>query len=60
MESDTKHVTSYLTNAFKGTISSKTVHKITEWFWKFDVQYELFAFQGNMPDADDRGTLEAV
>lgn len=52
VESDTKHVTNYLTNAFKGTISSKVVHKITEWFWKFDVDYTLFAYRGNEPDGE--------
>lgn len=50
MEDDTKHVTNYVTNVFKGTISSKVIHKITEWFWKFDLDYELFFFRGNEPE----------
>lgn len=49
--SATEHVTEVkglLSNVL--SITDKVVTTITEYFWKFEVQYELFAFQGNNPD----------
>jgi hypothetical protein len=47
VESSTQYVTEYKSSS--GSTSSKTekvVTTITEYFWKFSVEYELFAFQG--------------
>lgn len=47
VESATKHVTEYSDNAnYTGSVTHKVITKITEYFWKFTVDYELFAFQG--------------
>ena len=46
-ESDTKHVTN---STLFGKSESYTVTKITEWFWQFDVRYELIAYMGNEPE----------
>ena len=32
------------------TVTDKVVTTITEYFWKFEVNYQLFAYQGNNPD----------
>lgn len=45
VESATSHVTQFL-NVF--TSSSKTITKVTEYFWQVEVEYEIFAFQGNL------------
>lgn len=39
-----------------GTQTSKTkvVTKVTEYFWKFDVAYELIIYAGNNPDDNVR------
>jgi hypothetical protein len=47
VESDTKHVTN---STLFGTSKSYTVTKITEWFWSFNVKYELVVFMGNEPE----------
>jgi len=45
--SSTEHVTSYQSSSgFKSKWTSKTVKKVTEWFWKFDVTYEIAAYRG--------------
>jgi hypothetical protein len=31
------------------SLSSKSVEKITEYFWNYTATYELYAFQGNNP-----------
>ena len=49
--SPTEHVTEVkglLSNTL--SITDKVVTTITEHFWKFEVSYELFAFQGNNQD----------
>jgi len=49
-DSRRKHVTTF--KGFGGDktkFTSKTVTKITEYFWNFGVSYELFAFRGNDP-----------
>merc|ERR1712137_300973 len=47
-ESKTQHVTEVKRAIGPSTkVTHKTVTKITEYFWKFEVDYELFAFQGN-------------
>lgn len=60
VESDTKHVS---TNTIFGKSTSYTVTKIKEWFWQFDVSYEIIAFQGSDADkgeviASRSGTIE--
>mmetsp|Transcript_126991 Transcript_126991/g.179207 ORF Transcript_126991/g.179207 Transcript_126991/m.179207 type:complete len:1000 (+) Transcript_126991:70-3069(+) len=37
-----------------GSFTSKTVTKVTEFFWKFDMAYELEAIRGVGADASDR------
>lgn len=47
VESATKYVTEYSDNANNtASVTRKVVTTITEYFWKFTVDYELFAFQG--------------
>eukprot|EP01128_Nolandella_sp_AFSM9_P011857 TRINITY_DN876_c0_g1_i1.p1 TRINITY_DN876_c0_g1~~TRINITY_DN876_c0_g1_i1.p1 ORF type:complete len:229 (-),score=50.43 TRINITY_DN876_c0_g1_i1:128-814(-) len=46
-ESKTTHVTTW-NDSF--TRKSKSVTKITEWFWNYHIRYELFAFKGNEPE----------
>mmetsp|Transcript_26534 Transcript_26534/g.66767 ORF Transcript_26534/g.66767 Transcript_26534/m.66767 type:complete len:940 (-) Transcript_26534:58-2877(-) len=50
VDSDTQHVTTWK-GAIGGMISraTKTVTKVTEYFWHFRVHYELFAFVGSKP-----------
>eukprot|EP01128_Nolandella_sp_AFSM9_P006116 TRINITY_DN3077_c0_g1_i1.p1 TRINITY_DN3077_c0_g1~~TRINITY_DN3077_c0_g1_i1.p1 ORF type:complete len:991 (+),score=265.41 TRINITY_DN3077_c0_g1_i1:35-2974(+) len=43
-ESKDTHVTEWNVGI---TRKSKIVTKITEWFWKFEVSYELFAYKGS-------------
>lgn len=50
VDSTKKHVTEYITGAFTGSWTSKTVYRITEWFWKFNVVYELSLYKGNDPN----------
>ena len=45
-EDPTRHETKVLGLTF----TDKVVTTITEYFWKFSVQYELFAYVGNSPD----------
>jgi hypothetical protein len=33
-----------------GKTTDKVVTTITEWFWKIQIDYELFAFFGNDPE----------
>ena len=47
VESATKYVREYV-GGFKRT--DKVVTTITEWFWKFSVAWEVFAFRGNDPE----------
>jgi hypothetical protein len=47
VDSATKHVTTF----FESTIASKTVTTITEYFWKFQLDYELLAFRGTHPSS---------
>jgi hypothetical protein len=46
VESDTSQVSEGILGKFK----SYTLTKVTEYFWQFDVAYELFAFCGNDPE----------
>ena len=48
-EAPTKHVREYA-GGFAGKITDKVITTITEWFWKFEVTYELFVFYGNEPE----------
>jgi hypothetical protein len=51
VESSTEYVTEYSSSVFGSSKrTDKVVTKITEYFWKFDVDYELFAFKGNDPE----------
>lgn len=43
-ESKQVHVTKIMGGL---TAKSKVITKITEWFWNFEVKYELFFFRGN-------------
>jgi hypothetical protein len=57
VESATEHVTEVsggLFGAFKRT--DKVITKITEYFWKFSVDYEIVAFEGS--DANDAVKLQ--
>jgi hypothetical protein len=50
VESSTQLVTEYKSSS--GSSSSKThkvVTTITEYFWKFEVEYEIFAYKGTFP-----------
>ena len=47
VKSDTKHVTEW-SGGHKRT--DYTVTTVIDYFWKFEVDYEIFAFQGNSPD----------
>jgi hypothetical protein len=49
-ESDTKFVREYSGAFGGGKTTDKVVTTITEWFWDFDWDYELFAFVGNDPE----------
>jgi hypothetical protein len=51
-ESATKHVRDYGI----GSITDKVVTTITEYYWKFELVYELVAFAGN--DAEDKVVLQ--
>jgi hypothetical protein len=54
VESSTEHVTEVKSSVFgKANISHKTYTTVVEQFWKFDFEYELFAFRGNKPTSDD-------
>jgi len=39
---------------FAGKLTSKTVTKVTEYFWKYDASYELLAVRGVGQNADDK------
>lgn len=57
VESATKTVKES-TGIFAGKSESKLVTTVTEFFWAFGVDYELFAYRGTDPDsADDRLSL---
>jgi len=50
-ESKTAYVTEYESSSgSKATVTDKVVTTITEYFWNFQAEYELFAFQGVSPD----------
>ncbi len=49
-EDATKYVREYSGVFGGGKRTDKIVHRITEWFWKFHVDYELSAYPGNSPD----------
>eukprot|EP00475_Leptophrys_vorax_P043016 TRINITY_DN8150_c0_g1_i1.p1 TRINITY_DN8150_c0_g1~~TRINITY_DN8150_c0_g1_i1.p1 ORF type:complete len:920 (-),score=216.91 TRINITY_DN8150_c0_g1_i1:129-2636(-) len=46
VDSATQHV---VESSLFGSITSKTVTKVTEYFWKFQIDYEFFFFQGADP-----------
>ena len=56
-EDATKHVREYSGVFGGGKRTDKIIHKITEWFWKFNVDYELSAYMGNSPD-DEKVILQ--
>jgi hypothetical protein len=46
-ESDTKYVREYSgVFGFGGKTTDKVVTTITEWFWRYEVEYEVYAFAG--------------
>lgn len=47
VESSSQYVTEYKGPFGSSSKTEKVVTTVTEYFWKFDVDYELFAFQGN-------------
>jgi hypothetical protein len=49
-EDPTKYVREYSGILGGGKRTDKVITKITEWFWKFRVEYELSAYVGNNPD----------
>lgn len=49
-EDPTKYVREYTGVFGGGKREDKIVRTIHEWFWKFSVHYEIFAFQGNNPE----------
>jgi hypothetical protein len=57
VEGNTEHVTKYQNSTgYNSQWSSKVVTTITEYFWKFTVDYEIFAFSGN--NVDDKVVLQ--
>jgi hypothetical protein len=53
VESDTERVDELKIGGLKvASFSSKKVHKVKEYFWQFDCDYELSAYQGNRPSGD--------
>ena len=48
VEADTK----YVREGFGAKITDKVVTTVTEYFWKFECEYELFAFAGSDADVD--------
>lgn len=46
-EDPTKYVTEIERGSRSASITSKTVRTIVEYFWKYEVDYEIFAYQGN-------------
>eukprot|EP01122_Echinamoeba_exundans_P012393 TRINITY_DN5163_c0_g1_i1.p1 TRINITY_DN5163_c0_g1~~TRINITY_DN5163_c0_g1_i1.p1 ORF type:complete len:964 (-),score=215.79 TRINITY_DN5163_c0_g1_i1:8-2899(-) len=58
VESVTEHVTEVKGSIFGNSKrTDKVITKITEYFWKFNVEYELFVFQGN--DPSEKITLQS-
>jgi hypothetical protein len=61
VKSDTKYVS---TSTVFGKDEHYSVTTVREWFWQFDVRYELLAFQGNEPEKNNvvlqhrHGTIE--
>lgn len=56
----TEHVTTYQSSSgFKSKWSSKTTHKVTEWFWKFDVTYRISAYRGTAKAEKDQIVLQS-
>ncbi|CAE7683490.1 TRPT1 [Symbiodinium sp. CCMP2592] len=54
-EDPTRHVEEVsVRGALQAAFTSKVVTKITEYFWKFEVKYELVAIRGVGETADDR------
>src|SRR3990167_7561100 len=47
VEREQESPTKYVTEIGSTTITNKVITKITEWFWKFNVSYEIAAYQGN-------------
>ena len=54
-ESDTKYVREYSGGFGGGKTTDKVVTTVTEWFWRFEVEYEMFAFVGS---SEDEGKVE--
>jgi hypothetical protein len=51
VESSREYVTEYESSSgHKASITDKKITKITEYFWKVDFEWELFAFRGNKVD----------
>ncbi len=49
-EDPTKYVREYTGVFGGGKRTDKVITRITEWFWKFHVEYELWAYPSNSPD----------
>mmetsp|Transcript_15089 Transcript_15089/g.45211 ORF Transcript_15089/g.45211 Transcript_15089/m.45211 type:complete len:921 (+) Transcript_15089:180-2942(+) len=51
VESATQHVTEYKSSSgAKATRTDKVVTTVTEYFWRYNVRWELFAYAGNSPE----------
>eukprot|EP00005_Dracoamoeba_jomungandri_P005971 CAMPEP_0174261322 /NCGR_PEP_ID=MMETSP0439-20130205/11360_1 /TAXON_ID=0 /ORGANISM="Stereomyxa ramosa, Strain Chinc5" /LENGTH=952 /DNA_ID=CAMNT_0015345777 /DNA_START=53 /DNA_END=2911 /DNA_ORIENTATION=+ len=58
VESPTKYVKETKTNTGKKkTATHKVVTTVTDYFWQFDCEYQLFAYRGN--DFDDRVSFQS-
>lgn len=61
VESNTEYVTEVKSSIFgKAKITDKTYTTVVEQYWKFDFEYELFAFRGSKATSEeDRVVLQA-
>merc|ERR1712137_795739 len=50
VESASQNVTEVKSIIGKATITDKVVTKVRDYFWDFEVSYEIIAFSGNNPD----------
>lgn len=59
VEDPTKHVSEISMGGVSLGLTSKTVTKVTEFFWKFEVAYQLEVFRGVGSESSDRMVLQS-
>lgn len=58
IEPSTEYVDEYKSSSgFKSKWTSKVVKKVTEWFWKFEVEYKLIAVKGSGSSSKEQFTV---